>query len=180
VPSCTHSLCAATSGQYTTAANPAAPVLSLVVFSVAAASAPVANTLSTRSAGWRSSSARSDGTARRAPRSATLAIPLPVRNAAKCTPSYRPGTVIKRSNTRCPVRPATDPSSAMLSRVRTCQPERWSTPRKLRTGISWPSPSGPDKSSAVRAMPPPSGPWTFSLDSHALTGAIGGFERQAG
>ena len=63
MPSCTHSLCAATSGQYTTAANCAAPVLILVAFSLAAASAPVAKTLSTRSTGSRSRSARSDGTA---------------------------------------------------------------------------------------------------------------------
>jgi len=91
VPSCTHILCAATSGQYTTAwksGAPGVPADALAVLSVAAASAPVAKTLSTRSTGARSSSARSAGTTRRAAAfSASRATRLPVRSSAKCSPS---------------------------------------------------------------------------------------------
>ena len=126
--------------------------------SLAAAEAPVANTLSTRSAGRRSRSARSDGTSRAvAARSISRDRRLPVRRCAKCRPSYRPGIVTRRPNSRSPAPPATGPISDMLSAVRARHPDRRSNPAQLRAIISWPSPNDPvsNTASCVTSSPGP-------------------------
>ena len=156
VPSWTHRRCTATSGQYTTARGTGGAAARAerrptraASFSPAAAPAPVANTLMITSAGSRSSSARSIAAVRAVAAESILTdSALPVRRCAKCRPSYRPGTAIRVSKTRCPARAAALPSRAMLSRVRTLHPASCSRVRRLCTGISWPSPRGPDSRSA--------------------------------
>src|ERR1700722_8395544 len=65
----------------------------------------------------------------------------------------------------------------MLSLDLTRQPALASMSLKLRTGISWPRPSGPDSRSALPAMPPPSPSRTLAFGiERALQPAVEGRE----